>query len=55
MANTKPEPKEDPVLLRRELEATRVIHEAMLSVPPKRRGAILQAVAILMNVYIPRD
>jgi len=41
--------------LQKELEATKTIHDALLPVDEERRGPIIQAVAILLRIYIPRD
>lgn len=46
---------EDPVLIKRELEAVQKIHDALMAVPQDRRTAILRAVAILLQIYIPSE
>ena len=50
-----PKTAEDKSKLQKELEATEKIHDALLSVDEERRGPIIQAVAILLRIYIPRD
>jgi hypothetical protein len=50
-----PKPVENKSKLKMELAATKTIHDALLSVDEERRGPIIQAVAILLRIYIPRD
>lgn len=46
---------EEKTQFQKEMEATKTIHDALLSVPPDRRGPIVQAIAILLRIYIPRE
>lgn len=46
-------PQEDKSQIQKELDVTKTIHDALLSVPPDRRGPIIHAVAILLRIYIP--
>jgi len=48
-------PKEDKTQIQKELGVTKIIHDALLSVPPDRRGPITQAVCILLKIWIPRE
>lgn len=50
-----PKPVEDKSKLQKELDTTKTIHDALLSVDEERRGPIIQAVAILLRIYIPHD
>lgn len=50
-----PTTPENRTKLQQELAATKTIHDALLSVSPDRRGPIIQAIAILLQIYIPRD
>lgn len=56
MKNTpSPKPPENKSQIQKELELTKVIHDALLELPPDRRAPILQAITILLQIYIPRD
>lgn len=50
-----PKIQEDAVILKRELDAVKVMHEALLAVAPDRRGPILRSVAILLQIHVPQD
>ena len=56
MANKiEPKPVEDKSQLQKELDSTKIVYDALLSVPPDRRGPIIRAVALLLNIYIPHE
>lgn len=46
-------PQEDKSQIQKELDATKIVYDALLSVPVERRGPIIRAVALLLNIYIP--
>lgn len=46
---------EDKTTFQKEMDATKTIHDALLSVAPARRGPLIGAIAILLQIHIPRD
>lgn len=53
--STTPTKTEDKVVLQRELAAMKQIHDALLSIAPGRRTAVLKSVCILLDLSIPQD